>query len=149
MTAWRTSVAALFIAALLLPTTALAYPRDDAALVEVDAVSRADIQRLNDLGMDIVTVRDGAAQIAAIPSEVDALWTNGFRPRVLMPRFKDVVRSLDVPDRGEYHSYSELTTDMQAWAATYPSITELVSIGESVEGRELWAMKISDNPTLQ
>ncbi len=149
MFTWRASLAGLLLAALLLPTTALAYPRDDAALVEVDAVSRADIVRLNDLGMDIVTVRDGVAQVAAIPSEIDALWANGFRPRVLMPRMKDAVHSLDVPDRGEYHSYAELTTDMQAWAAAYPSIAHLESIGESVQGRELWAMKISDNPTIE
>lgn len=149
MLTWRTTLAALCLTALLLPTTALAYPRDDAALVEVDAVSRADIERLNDLGMDIVTVRDGAAQIAAVPSEIDALWAGGFRPRVLLPRMKDAVRSLSVPDRGEYHSYSELTADMAAWAAAYPSITQLVSIGESVYGRQLWAMKISDNPTIE
>jgi len=99
--------------------------------------------------MDIMTVRGGVAEIAAIPSEVDVLWANGFRPTVVLPRMIDAVESLAWEDRGEYHSYTELTADMAAWAATYPSITQLISMGNSFEGRDLWALKISDNPTLQ
>jgi hypothetical protein len=145
----RSSLAVFALAALLVPIGALAYPRDDAALVEVDVQGRADIARLNELSMDIVSVRDGRARIAAVPDEVEALWANGFRPVVLMDRMKDAVRSLDVRDRGEYHSYSELTADLQAWAAEYPSITKLVSIGQSVLGREIWALKISDNAAIE
>ena len=145
----RPILTAALLATVLLPTEAPAYPRDDAALVEVDASTRSDIHRLNELGMDIVNVKDGRAQIAAIPSEVDVLWANGFRPDVVLSRMRDAVHSLDLPDRGEYHSYTELTADMQSWASSYPSITELVSIGTSYEGRELWAMKITDNPTVE
>ncbi len=148
MRVWRLVVAVVFAAALLAPV-AHAYPRDDAAVVTVDILSREDIHRLNELGMDIMSVRGGVAEIAAIPAEVDALWANGFRPTVVLPRMIDAVASLAREDRGEYHSYTELTTDMAAWAAAYPSITQLVSIGNSFEGRDLWALKISDNPTLQ
>jgi hypothetical protein len=38
---------------------------------------------------------------------------------------------------------------MAAWASAYPNITELISIGQSVYGRELWAMKITDNPSVE
>ncbi len=148
MRVWRLVVAVVFAAALLAPV-AHAYPRDDAAVVTVDILSREDIHRLNELGMDIMSVREGVAEIAAIPSEVDVLWANGFRPTVLLPRMIDAVASLAREDRGEYHSYTELTADMAAWAAAYPSITQLISIGNSFEGRELWALKISDNPGVQ
>ena len=148
MRVWRLVVAVVFAAALLAPV-AHAYPRDDAAVVTVDILSRDDIHRLNELGMDIMTVRGGVAEIAAIPSEVDVLWANGFRPTVVLPRMIDAVTSLAREDRGEYHSYTELTSDMAAWAAAYPSITQLISIGTSFQGRELWALKISDNPGIQ
>ena len=148
MRVWRLVVAGVFAAALLAPV-AHAYPRDDAAVVTVDILSREDIHRLNDLGMDIMSVRGGVAEIAAIPSEVDVLWANGFRPTVVLPRMIDAVASLAREDRGEYHSYTELTADMAAWAAAYPSITQLISIGNSFEGREIWALKISDNPGVQ
>jgi hypothetical protein len=148
MRVWRLVVAVVFAAALLAPV-AHAYPRDDAAVVTVDILSREDIHRLNELGMDIMSVRGGVAEIAAIPSEVDVLWANGFRPTIVLPRMIDAVASLAREDRGEYHSYTELTADMAAWAAAYPSITELISIGNSFQGRELWALKISDNPGVQ
>ncbi|HIN20157.1 MAG TPA: DUF2817 domain-containing protein [Candidatus Marinimicrobia bacterium] len=45
-----------------------------------------------------------------------------------------------------YHDYNELTTFMQDIADSYPDITRLESIGQSVQGRELWVMEISDNP---
>ena len=135
--------------AILPPLSALAYPRDDAAVVEVDILSRADIHRLNELGMDIMSVKDGRAQIAAVPEEIETLWANGFRPVIVLERMRDAVKSLNLPDRGEYHSYTELTNDLQTWAATYPEITELVSIGESYQGREIWALKITDNPTIE
>ncbi len=142
-------VAAALLATVLAASSGYAYPRDDAAVVEVEILSRADIHRLNELGMDIVTVRGGVAEIAAIPSEIDALWANGFRPTVIFERMSDEVQSLGLPDRGEYHSYTEITNDFAAWAAAYPSITELVSIGESVQHRQLWALKITDNPDIE
>ena len=45
-----------------------------------------------------------------------------------------------------YHDYTELTAFMQDIADSYPDITRLESIGQSVQGRELWVIEISDNP---
>ncbi|MCD4690492.1 succinylglutamate desuccinylase/aspartoacylase family protein, partial [bacterium] len=149
MRAAELALAGVLLILLTLTGTAHAYPRDDAAVVEVEILSRTDIHRLNELHMDIMSVADGKAQIAAVPEEVETLWANGFRPAVIVENMMASVASLRVTDRGEYHSYSELTADMTAWAAAYPGITELVSIGESVYGRELWAMKITDNPTVE
>jgi hypothetical protein len=44
-----------------------------------------------------------------------------------------------------YHTYGELTTELQAIDFFYGSIAKLVSIGQTWEGRDIWAMKISDN----
>ena len=48
----------------------------------------------------------------------------------------------------DYHNYSELTDFLVDMANTYPAITNLTSIGQSVQGRELWVLEISDNPTI-
>ena len=56
-------------------------------------------------------------------------------------------RDSDNPLR-DYHNYSELTDFLVDIANTYPSITNLTSIGQSVQGRELWVLEISDNPTI-
>ena len=47
--------------------------------------------------------------------------------------------------REGYHSYTELTTEVAAVAAAHPDIVSLFSIGKSYQGRDLWAVKISDN----
>ena len=49
------------------------------------------------------------------------------------------------PGREGYHSYTELTTEVAATAAAHPDIVKLFSIGTSYQGRQLWAVKISDN----
>jgi hypothetical protein len=50
---------------------------------------------------------------------------------------------------GAYHTYPTLTSDLQAYAAAYPSISRLVSVGKSVQNRDLWALRITDNPDAQ
>lgn len=46
---------------------------------------------------------------------------------------------------GLYHTYAELNDELHKLAADHPDIAQVSSIGQSVEGRELWAIKISDN----
>jgi carboxypeptidase T len=44
-----------------------------------------------------------------------------------------------------YHTYSELWSDIAALANAHPNIAKRFSIGDSYQGRHLWALKISDN----
>jgi carboxypeptidase T len=57
-----------------------------------------------------------------------------------------LAHALDFPPAdAAYHNYAEMTADIQAVAAAQPEIVNLFSVGKSYEGRELWAVKISDN----
>jgi carboxypeptidase T len=47
-----------------------------------------------------------------------------------------------------YHTYAEMTADVLAVATAHPDIVRRVSIGKSYEGRTIWAVKISDNVTV-
>ena len=47
-----------------------------------------------------------------------------------------------------FHTYAELSADVAAVAAAHPDIVERFSIGKSYKGRELWAVKVSDNVTV-
>jgi len=49
------------------------------------------------------------------------------------------------PNAGLYHTYAEIDTELHQLAAAHPQIAQVSSIGKSLEGRELWAIKISDN----
>jgi len=44
-----------------------------------------------------------------------------------------------------YHTYEEAYAEMDSVADANPTICKVVSLGQSIEGRQLWAMKISDN----
>ena len=44
-----------------------------------------------------------------------------------------------------FHTYAEMAAEVQATAEAYPSIVERFSIGTSYQGRQLWAVKVSDN----
>jgi carboxypeptidase T len=44
-----------------------------------------------------------------------------------------------------FHTYAELTAELQAVAEAHPDIVSRFSIGTSYKGRELWAAKVSDN----
>lgn len=44
-----------------------------------------------------------------------------------------------------FHTYAEMAADSAAVAAAHPEIVTRFSIGKSYQGRELWAVKISDN----
>ncbi|MDZ7376576.1 MAG: M14 family zinc carboxypeptidase, partial [candidate division KSB1 bacterium] len=48
------------------------------------------------------------------------------------------------PNAGLYHTYSELEAELQDLAKNHPAIAQLSSLGRSHEGRELWALNISD-----
>ncbi|MBA3046446.1 MAG: immune inhibitor A [Candidatus Thermoplasmatota archaeon] len=48
-----------------------------------------------------------------------------------------------------YHSFTEMETELFWIANNYPQITKLVSIGKSWQGRDIWAMKVSDNPQIE
>ena len=46
-----------------------------------------------------------------------------------------------------YHSYEEMTGILEHVAKNRPDIAVLYSIGKTFEGRDVWALKISDNPS--
>ncbi|MFX0061306.1 MAG: M14 family zinc carboxypeptidase [Candidatus Hermodarchaeota archaeon] len=53
-----------------------------------------------------------------------------------------------IPDgtMGDYHTYEEAIAEINQIVANYPTITHKEIIGQSVEGRDLVVLKISDNP---
>lgn len=48
-------------------------------------------------------------------------------------------------ERGVYHTYTQIGTILAQAETSYPAIADAFSIGRSVQGRELWTIKISDN----
>ncbi|MGZ5556270.1 MAG: M14 family metallopeptidase [Candidatus Aminicenantales bacterium] len=50
-------------------------------------------------------------------------------------------------DFAHYHTYDEVTAFLRQWAADYPNLVDLYSVGKSFEGRDIWQITISNKST--
>ncbi|MBM7491998.1 hypothetical protein JOD64_003220 [Micromonospora luteifusca] len=93
----------------------------------------------------------GVLHISATAVEAAAIGKLGFRlePLAAPPnaeRGADGVGTLAFPPAdSNYHDYAELTAVVNQVVADHPAIARKISIGSSYEGRDLMAVKISDN----
>ena len=71
-----------------------------------------------------------------------------FDPKTLAINEKIDKDFLEDPFSG-YHNYEQLTEELEDISDKYPEKTSLFSIGQSVRGRELWVLKISDFANLE
>jgi carboxypeptidase D len=114
----------------------------------------ADLKLLHDLDIDIDGVFGTWARIYVLPEEMDKLAGLGFALSSLAPESAPVEAAPFTPATPfavptTYHTYETLTAELQQIAATYPSIVRLYSLGPSVQGRNLWMMKITKNPAVE
>lgn len=109
---------------------------------EIRVRSLSEVDALLERGFDVTGVQDDAVSLLVTQDQWDWLNDQGYAP---------VPAAFDVRARqnGGYHTYAELTTRLQDRAATYPAICRLSSLGQSVLGRELWALLITDNPDIE
>ena len=50
-------------------------------------------------------------------------------------------------DFAHYHTYDEVTAFLRQWAADYPNLVDLYSVGKSFEGRDIWQITITNKST--
>lgn len=101
------------------------------------------------LGFDVE--RNGVGETVAYvsPAEAEKLEAYGFRLDLLPDPGLEALKRGDAGPAAlldSYHNYDALTSALQQVANDHPAIARLSSAGKSVEGRDLWWMKISDNP---
>ncbi|MEV1328350.1 M14 family zinc carboxypeptidase [Micromonospora costi] len=112
-------------------------------LAERNAVART--------GAAIDYSEHGVLHVSATSAEAAAIARLGFRlERVAAPPAApegagDVGTLAFPPADSNYHDYAELTAVVNQVVADHPSIARKLSIGSSYQGRDLMAVKISDN----
>lgn len=119
--------------------------------VDLRGVPKETAMALYSSGYDVVTTRpDGSVEIIASPEDYLRLVSDGFEVTVLVRDLRERLVSLYGRSSGlgglrEYHSYDETVQEMMDIQNDHPSITRLEVVGTSIEGRDIYAMKISDN----
>jgi carboxypeptidase D len=115
----------------------------------------ADLKKLHELDLDVDAVFGDWARVYVVPDELRKLLALGFDVDVLPAETAPPSAEAEPDEQvagsipAAYHTYDTLSAELQAVAAAHPGITRLSSLGPSVAGRELWMMKITDQPDLE
>lgn len=111
----------------------------------------ADANAVAQTGASIDAIEDSRVYITATPAEVLAIRKLGFTLTQLPPppaegTATDAAAIMDFPPSDSaYHNYAETVAELNRIATDYPTIARLSVIGTSYEGRNIYALKISDN----
>lgn len=103
--------------------------------VMVPDVTRLDLEYFNENGYDIEAVFGSRARLYVNESQEMELRNLGYRP---------VTEEIPTP-LVPYPSISEVNDAMAAVVSSHPSIARMEQIGTSVQGREIYAVIVSDN----
>ena len=85
------------------------------------------------------------------PDQLDRLRALGLQLEVQIPDMEEYYASqrTGYRDYGLLYTYAQTVAQLDALHALYPNITTAkYSIGTSIEGRTIWAIKVSDNPNV-
>ena len=136
--------------------------------VKIFINDRSDIRKLRELGISIeqVKVCENYFETYMDSVQIDNLKKSGYPYEIIindvtkdyLERTKESREKIklkkpfkplgfDYGTMGGFYNYSEVVAQLDAMRNQYPNlITEKDSIGSSLQGRTIWAVKISDNP---
>jgi carboxypeptidase T len=112
----------------------------DIAVYRVDKViNREDRTAVAQTGASIDEIGKHYVIVSATPQEASAIAALGYP-------IEQLVSPMDFPPAdAAYHNYAEMSNEILAVATAHPDIVSRFSVGQSYEGREMWAVKISDD----
>ncbi len=113
--------------------------------------NQATIRMLREMNLDFLMERDNRVYIVIGIDDLPRLDQENIPYIVETYNFYPYVqacRSTRGGVNGDFHSYIELEQDLFALQDAYPHIASLSVIGQSLEGRNIYALKISDNVLL-
>ena len=112
--------------------------------VEVVASDKAQYKELRDSDLDVAHV-DGMTFDLLLTGEQHAdLSGRGFTSRVLSPDvYAEALRGGGFLP--EYMTFAEVAAALANLEAAYPTLAERMVIGTSLQGRDIYALKVSDN----
>jgi carboxypeptidase T len=89
-------------------------------------------------GAAIEQVGASSVVVRALPAEASAIRALAYATTSVSQRDFPAV------DSG-FHTYAEMVAEIDAAVAAHPGIVQKLSVGQSYEGRQMWAVKISDH----
>ncbi len=120
------------------------------SIVRISIDQKGEMEKI--LALDDLDIAAGVKgqwiDLVVHPSRIDSLRLRGLNVTVRIADTGKALRDQMGGDRiafGDYYTYAQSVAAFQTLAATYPSLTKLETIGYSIEGRAIFAFKISDD----
>jgi hypothetical protein len=118
-------------------------------LVRVECTDKAQRTRLLETDLDIDHAHGLEADALVNSAELEWLRAQGYSVTVLNEYPSRGLLARDAATTPEflpqYYTYAEAAAKLNDLADGYPALTDLESLGSTLEGRPIWALKISDN----
>ena len=128
------------------PAEAGPGPEQSAQYEVFDVRTAASRNQIARSGAAIDGVQHAVVEITATAAEVTTLRSQGFKVEKLPAQALERASTMDFPPRdAAYHNYAETIAEVNRVVAAYPSIASKRVLGTSYEGRQIVAVKISDN----
>jgi carboxypeptidase T len=103
---------------------------------------KLEVMDLKSLDVDILGVNLKEKNIDVLISADQLIALEKKKFKINLATEKNLLRR---PDQ-EYKNSDEIAAFLSSMSEQYSSISKLIKLGESVEGRDIWGIKISDNP---
>jgi len=138
--------ALLIVMMLSLSTTAVAQSEEDSTAVYwvPNVFTVEDRTFIASTGALILEVGHDYVLVEANPQEKKAI-ERKFKTEIAGPTEQQAIILAFPPSDSAYHDYNEMVAVLQQAEADHGAIFDLFSLGNSYEGRTIWAGKISDN----
>jgi len=134
---------------LLIPSILYAGSRPGEMKVRLENFSPQALRMLDRMGFVLEDYWQGDLYLLIVPSELEQLRKMGYDPKIIiadMNQYRQQI--LSSPDFAQYHDYNSTLLLVDSLRSAYPDLIKKFIFGYSVLGRELYAVKISDNVSL-
>lgn len=121
----------------------------DLKVVNIKYTRPSELNKLINQHLDIISVKDSEVIAYVNTAELNKLYTLGFNPKILFENLQEMDYFIYGSEIFQFHTYAQLTQELQNIADTYPEIAKLYDLGHSIQGRVIWGLKITDNPTIE
>jgi murein tripeptide amidase MpaA len=119
----------------------------DKQIIRIDQFqeNKTDLLGMN---LDLLMEKNGSIYLVASPDDLIALNAKNISYDIeaytAHPQKNDSL-TIQSGVNGDFHSYFELERDLMELADAYPHLAQVVDLGDSLEQRNIYALRISDN----
>jgi len=137
----------------LMPVSYAKPPSDRCILIKAQVANKADKEALVKMDLDIWEFQQDGVIIRVTDDERNQIKESGFTIETITEdvyEYTEKIRQEQIsllaePTTAKYHSHDEVTTELIALEES--GVAKTYIIGNTHEGRDIWAIRISDNPS--